>query len=502
MNDIMKKFIAYIAAFCLSFSISAQDSYYYYHGSKMPLSEDATKIVSIAPKSGNVYLSPSNGVKLVSTISDTRSLIKVYELASSTTIKRIIAANSSATVIIQPCYKSGNGNELIPNGYINVKLKSDTDYSTLQTVAQQKGCEIIEQNPFMPLWYNLRVKEAPGRNSVDIANAIFETGLFASAFPSFTFDALEISYDPDVYEQWGLYNSQHEGLDISLSQAWGYATGRGIKVAIVDQGIDLDHQDLCDNIYPLSYDTETKSSPSKLYGYHGTHCAGIVAALRNNGIQVAGVAPDAKLISVSNRLLLAPNLESNLANGINWAWQNGADVISCSWWCYENELLEDAIDNAVTKGREGRGCVFVKSAGNYSNLHPTYDISYPGDYSPEVLAVSNMTIDGNISSSSCYGPNLLVTAPGTNILSTMPDNQVAKKSGTSMACPHVAGLAALILERNPSLTAKKVREIIAKNTKKVGNIPYSITKTYGTWNEKYGYGLIDAYKAVINTPRN
>lgn len=218
--------------------------------------------------------------------------------------------------------------------------------------------------------------------------------------------------------------------------------------------------------------------------------------MRNNGIQVAGVAPDAKLMSVSNRLSSSANTELKLADGINWAWKNGADVISCSWWCSQNDMLEEAIDNAVSKGREGKGCVFVKSAGNTGG-----PISYPGDYSQDVLAVANMKIDGSLDRLSGYGPNLLVTAPGSDILSTMPDNQVAKKSGTSMACPHVAGLAALILERNPSLTAKKVREIIAKNTKKVGTVPYSTNKAYGTWNEHYGYGLIDAYKAVINTPR-
>lgn len=493
----MKKFIILIVvAFCLTFSISAQDSFYYYHGTRIPLIEDSTQFVSIAPKIEDVSLSQTNEDTLVKTISDTRSLIRVYKMSSSTTIERATDTNTSVAVNIQPCYRSENGNELIPNGYINVKLKTATDYSILQTIAGQNGCETIEQNPFMPLWYNLRVKDAPGHNSVDIANSIYETGKFASAFPSFTFDAIEISYDPNVHEQWGLYNSKYEGFDISISQAWSYATGRGIKVAIIDEGIDLNHQDLRDNIYPLSYDTATKTSPSKLFGDHGTHCAGIVAAVRNNGIQVTGVAPDAKLMSVSSSLTLTSNIESKLANGINWAWENGADVISCSWFCYENELLEHAIDNAVTKGREGRGCVFVKSAGNTGG-----PISYPGDYSQDVLAVANMTSIGSLAEDSAHGDNLFVTAPGTYILSTIPNNKIAKLSGTSMACPHVAGLAALILERNPSLTAKKVREIIAKNTKKVGTIPYSTNKTYGSWNEYYGYGLIDAYKAVINTPR-
>jgi subtilisin family serine protease len=365
----MKKFITFmLMALCLSISMLAQVGYYYYHGTKMLLKEDATKIVSISPQSENVSLSPSNGFTLVNTIPDTRSLINVYELASFTTIKRAITANASAAVCILPCYKSENGNELIPNGYINVKLKSSTDYPTLQTLAQQKGCEIIEQNQFMPLWYNLKVKESSKQNSVEIANDIYETGKFASAFPSFSCDCREFSFDPDVYEQWGLYNSQYKDLDISLSQAWSYATGRGIVIAIVDEGIDLTHQDLAANIYYKSYDTETGTSPSNLYGTHGTHCAGIAAAVRNNGIQITGVAPDAQLMSVSNRLIIGSNTEKNLANGINWAWINGADIISCSWKCRKNELIEDAIDNAVTKGREGKGCVFVKSAGKLDIL--------------------------------------------------------------------------------------------------------------------------------------
>lgn len=183
-------------------------------------------------------------------------------------------------------------------------------------------------------------------------------------------------------------------------------------------------------------------------------------------------------------------------DGINWAWKNGADIISCSWRCPQSEYLEAAFDMAINQGREKRGCIVVKSAGNTGN-----EISYPGNYREEIIAVGNIQKSGIIANSSSHGPNMLVCAPGTNILSTMVGNTTAYMSGTSMACPHIAGVAALILERNPKLSAAKVREIIAKNTKKIGNRDYSISKRYGTWNEYYGYGLIDAAKAVKNTPR-
>lgn len=330
----------------------------------------------------------------------------------------------------------------------------------------------------------------------DAANAIYETGKFAASVADFVSNDKLISYDPNVTHQWGLYNPIYEGMDISISPAWNYSTGRGIKIGISDDGIELTHSDLAANIYPLSYDTESGTSPSRVFDPHGTHCAGIAAAVRNNGIQVAGVAPDAKLMSVSNSLRGVTKLEENLANGINWAWQNGADIISCSWWCAKNDILENAINQALARGREGKGCIFVKSAGNTGGA-----ISYPGDYRKEVLAIANMRIDGTLSGSSAFGDNLFVTAPGSNILSTIPGNSTSYMSGTSMAAPHVAGLAALILERNLKLTAAQVREIIAKNTKKVGNYTYNTTKQYGSWNKHYGYGLIDAYHAVLNTPR-
>ena len=497
MTWVMKKLICILVmAFCVSACLYAQDSYYYYHGKQYFLIEDATKVVVISPKGGRSSVSPVGGMTLVETVDDPDCLICVYALAHSATLNQIKASIASSSNLVMPCYKTSEGQNLIPNGYINVKLKTATDYETLRTQAALNNCEIMSANPFMPLWYSLRVNPNNTSSPIEISNTLFETGLFKVASPSFSVDALEISYDPDVISQWGLYNSDYENIDISASQAWSYSTGRGIKIAIVDQGIDMAHKDLAANIFSLSYDTETNSSPSKVYGSHGTHCAGIAADVRNNGIQVAGVAPDAKLMSVSNKLLLNSNLESKLANGINWAWKNGADVISCSWWCSKNEILEDAIDSAVIRGREGKGCVFTKSAGNTSGA-----ISYPGDYSPNVLAIANMTQNGRLSASSARGANLFVTAPGTGILSTVPNNGIAYMSGTSMACPHVAGVAALILARNPKLTSIQVKKIIAENTKEIGVFPYSSVNIYGAWNEHYGYGLIDAYKAVLNTPR-
>ncbi len=487
-----KLFSIIILSLFVCINSHAENHYYYYYGEKVPLTVDESHVVAITPKQEgadvNAALSSSDFI----TVSDSRSDIKVYNSA----VARKVVTESSC---FHECYTSSKNEMIIPNGYIYIKLKQSSDISLIHSLSEKYHYQLIEQNDFMPLWYTVMVRPESGASSVSIANQLYETGLFASCCPSFSIDAREISYDPDVYTQWNLYNPDYEGIDIDVSKTWSYSTGRGIKVAVIDEGIDREHIDLKDNIDPLYYNTETKTADSEVYGSHGTHCAGIIGAVRNNGVQISGVAPDVSLISVSSSLSLGSQLESNLADGINWAWKNGADIISCSWHCRKNPVIKEAIENATTMGRDGKGCVFVKSAGNTTT--DNHSITYLGNLSEDVIAVSNIMPNGLISPSSCYGPNLLVCAPGTDILSTLPYNKNGYKSGTSMACPHVSGVAALILSINPALTAKQVREIIAKSAKKVGNDPYDSVKKYGLWNYRYGYGLVDAYNAVLLTPR-
>lgn len=159
-----------------------------------------------------------------------------------------------------------------------------------------------------------------------------------------------------------------------------------------------------------------------------------------------------------------------------------------------SSLLESAIDDALTNGRNGLGCVVTFAAGNYAPA-----IDYPASYRSDILCVGSINSSGSRHSTSGYGTELDVVAPGVNILSTLPNNQTVPMSGTSMATPHVAGIAALILSVNPNLTQYQVRDIIESTCTKVGSYSYSTTsgRGNGTWNSETGYGCVNAYKAVL-----
>lgn len=403
------------------------------------------------------------------------------------------------SVSLSPCYMTSSGEEVFSTPYLNVRLKTEQDISILSSYAELYGLKIVKKVSLMPLWYILSVSPSAGGNAVDIANSLWESGKFAAALPDLCSVDDLCSNDPLFGQQWGLYNSDFPNMDISASPAWEYATGKGVKIAFLDSGVDLNHIDLAPNISDLSYDTETYTSPSRVYADHGTHCAGIAAAIKDNGIQIAGVAPEATIISISNLFEGTTNSRLKRADGIVWAYQNGADIISNSWSSADpHEAIDEAIYDAFRYGRHGKGCVVVFASGNdTTNINL---VKYPANCNDTILAVGAIRKNGLRASYSCYGTAIDLVAPGDSILSTKPNDQTMYNKGTSMACPHVAGVAALILERNSELTATQVNSIINGNAKKIEGVDFDVTKSDGTWNEEYGYGLVDAYNAVINTP--
>lgn len=473
--------------------------YYYYKGKKIPLISNANKIcVSIPKESEKISENIIANVQILNTISDERFDIFVI---SQSDLEKLTLSDSwkkdVKSVLISPSYKSIDNAELFSTPYLNIRLKKEQDIDILNSYAEKYGLKIVKQDHLMPLWYILTTTRNSDKNSLEIANELWEEGKFAASVPDLCSDDLTCFDDPNFNLQWGLYNNIFSNIDISACPAWDYATGRYVTIAILDTGVDLNHIDLSANISNLSYDTETNSSPSIVYSNHGTHCAGIAAAVKDNGIQIAGVAPDAKIMSISNSLMNNANSQLKRADGIIWAYQNGADIISNSWRSsMQHAAIDEAIQDAFEYGRQGKGCIIAFSSGNNNSSN----VRYPANCNDTILVVGAIDSIGSRASFSNYGTELDIVAPGEHIFSTLPNNQKGYKSGTSMACPHVAGVAALILERNPELTVTQVNSIICSNSKKLSSVNFNVTKPYGTWNNEYGYGLVDAYSAVTSTP--
>ena len=397
---------------------------------------------------------------------------------------------------------------LVPDCFISVRLYNEQDSIRLKEIADSMGLSVILRSKFHPIiHWKFRLNNTK-ENCIQVAKKIYATGFFqyvgdgfvGTVIPDFTYDSL-------VNEQWGLYNlsnisdpSKNKFTDIGVSKAWNYSTGNGIKICIVDDGFDTTNVDLSGNI-KLCFDSGTEENKINIKSTHGTACAGVASAIRNNHYGISGIAPDAKLMLASyyNTKNNSKNLIERIADAIDWAWKNGADIISCSWHIREAKaqdltLITDAISRAQTDGRNGKGCIVVKSAGNTGD-----SITFPGNY-PGVITVGAVDKNIRVSSFSCFGSNLWVVAPGENII--VPDSVggFKKMDGTSFATPAVAGLAALILEAYPDATTEEVRNIIAFSSRLPEGVKASSSKKLGNtkcpWNEKYGFGLPNAYKAV------
>ena len=284
---------------------------------------------------------------------------------------------------------------------------------------------------------------------------------------------------------------------VKAPSAWanGY-TGKGVVVAVVDSGVDRNHDDLKDNIW-----TNTKEIPGNGIdddgnGYvddvngwnfdgnnnntldvagHGTHVSGTIAGEKND-FGVTGIAYDAKIMAVKVLDDSGRGSDDAIAQGIRYAADNGANVINLSLGgSYPNSGLESALKYASSKG-----AIVVMAAGNESGLQP----GYPADYAHKTgIAVGAVDKNNNLASFSNlagFNPLTYVTAPGVDVYSTLPGNKYASWSGTSMATPHVAGVVALMLSANPNLTDAQVRQILADtsgNSTQAANSNFSLSST-------------------------
>ena len=275
--------------------------------------------------------------------------------------------------------------------------------------------------------------------------------------------------------------------DVDAVEAWGVTTGGGIKVAVLDSGVASDNADITPKVVARANFTNGKAGEDN-YG-HGTHVAGIVAATANNTVGVAGVCPGCTILDGKVLNDSGVGSSSSLANGINWAVNNGAKVINMSLGVRASRTLETAVNNAWSKG-----VVLVAAAGNGSNQTKIY----PGAY-PNVIAVAATDNADAKASFSTYGASWVdVAAPGVNIYSTFPNHTFVLGTqnnrsfgydvgnGTSMSSPIVAATAALAWSSHAGATNTSVRANIESTADKV--MPG--TGTYGA------HGRVNANNAV------
>lgn len=267
------------------------------------------------------------------------------------------------------------------------------------------------------------------------------------------------------------------GVDrVDADLVWPVTIGTGVKVAVNDTGIDLNHPDLAANIKGGFNTIDPSLQPQDDEG-HGTHVAGTIAATAGNGIGVKGVAPGVDLYAVK---VLGPGggYLSDIIEGLDWAVANDMDVVNMSY----GGPSANRAEQAAIRRAYNAGITLVAAAGNNYGGR----VGYPGAYA-EVIAVSATTIDNKFAFFSSKGKQVDLAAPGASIYSTLWDDTYAFMSGTSMASPHVAGVAALVISAKGPLSPAQVKQRLQSTADKLPGL---------TTNQQ-GAGLVDADEAAL-----
>ena len=283
--------------------------------------------------------------------------------------------------------------------------------------------------------------------------------------------------DTEFTEQWAFPR-------LRLPEAWTTSDGSGITVAVVDTGVDSAHPDLAGNLVPGVEVVGAVASNNVADGHgHGTHVSGIIAAVTDNGIGVAGVAPAAIVMPVKALADDGTWWSSDVAEGVIYAVDHGAGVINLSLSSSGNSVLAQAVEYA-----RSRGVVVVAAGGNARRLgSPT---AYPAAL-PGVIAVAATDATDTDAAFSNTGTYIDVAAPGVAIRSTLPEGTYGGMSGTSMAAPHVSAIAALLLaeiaDAGPVASGDPVFDLLTRTAEDLGP---------PGWDPAFGYGLVDPVAAL------
>ena len=337
--------------------------------------------------------------------------------------------------------------------------------------------------------------------------------------PNYIYRASKVPNDVMFGQLWGMLNvgqqdsSRKEGVagvDIGAEKAWDITTGsKDVIVAVIDTGVNYKHPDLADNMWTneaelngqTGVDDDGNGIVDDIYGAnfvnadkptgnplddngHGSHCAGTIAGVGDNGMGVVGVAWQARVMGVKFLSGSGSGSLDGALNGIDYAVSMGAKVLSNSWG---GGGYSDILKAAIERSHQAN-TLFVAAAGNESNNNdssPTYPATYDV---PNVLSVAAIDNRGKMASFSNYGKKSVhIAAPGVNIVSSVLGQKYDSFSGTSMATPHVSGVAVLLASAEPNLTGVEMKQRLMDTA-----VPIPGMKG------KSVAGLVNAYKALTN----
>lgn len=408
--------------------------------------------------------------------------------------------------------------EAVPGEFV-VKLKKNYGVSTYSnlTLSQQLRSYIKSTIPSGNL---VVVKRAVVETASSAINSIAASAMVEYVEPNYIFRVEKTPNDPAFGNLWGMKNIGQKdsagqagvaGVDIDAEKAWDVQTGsKKVLVAVIDTGVDYNHPDLKDNVWTNEAEANGKAGvdddnngiiddihganfvddahptgdPLDDHG-HGSHCSGTIGGKGNDGAGIVGVNWDVKIMGAKFLSADGSGSLEGAIKAIDYATQMGANIMSNSWGGGGyTKSLEEAIQRAHDKG-----ILFVAAAGNDSADNDS-DPHYPSNYTvPNVVSVAAIDNQGKLARFSNYGKKTVhVGAPGVNIYSSINGGTYDSWSGTSMATPHVTGVAALVLANEPNISMKDLRARIINSNKQLSSLK---TKTTSG-------GMVNAFFAVTN----